>query len=807
MRPYPWKQRKRFGARLRTAKSLRWVTPAACVVACIFNPIALIGFAYAFVGFAYRNDSWYKRSLIVIGLGLIWSLAAFSPQEWVQAWNDLLLSFGDKPTIPASEAVRHVIATGTGPALVFAGVGGLAVNYRYEWTSRKYLHPTRPTLRMRLRKLRNRRALTSPGAPTGWIRFGTVKDDPLPWRTPRYGMVVERPLDKLGHGTIVGATNSGKTVTALSMTHQVIQNDGSVLFMDCKGSARTRLAAEAIARELNVPIYVFDMTEGALKSTWYSPLSWEGSPSAKASVLMGAFTFEETGSSSYFTNQARSWMSMQFEVMEKVGLLPGESHFDFLATTSTKAGLAERIKHLKTNKATKETWADWSARAEQFKDADLSGLRANVQAVVNSAGPRLRPEEDESPIELQNLSRESCIIYIGLSKLKDSTALKAIGALTIKDLGVLTDARLNGLDHNTRPIVFFPDEASRMEEKVEVLNDLFALTREANVWVWPMAQSYSTWPEATVTEMTTNIMTKVMYRVQDSPTAQRLCGDIGGKFILTDSAEEKVTSQAWRSDVIESSGEGRNELVREPMLHADDLSELLDRTCYVHMTGVQRPTHKKWSSRRLKEPDQTVADVPLIDVVAPAVTTQDEYQEQVETVGYAESVKDQQARYDQDEVMHGRTRFTIPGVDDAPDHRSPFAVDDELTGMTSQQRRAARLSARTQPESVKADTAAHHPQRNTQTPADAGQEQAEDAQWVPVDELEEPPMTEWEIVEAETTGQPTEAPDEWADDSPAPRAPRAGKGSKSDGAPSPVVSGEQPSTPATKKRGGSAFRN
>lgn len=626
MKPYPWNSRRTFGDRMALVRTTRPFAIPLVLLSVLANPLTILVHLWCFIGFKYFNDRWSKRGLISIAVGALIMLVSFSPSVWVNAAKVAVYAPGDKATKPFSEAIPDLMMASLGPAVILAGIAGLIISFQSEWEERRYLEPTRPTLLMRLRAARNRRALSAGQSHKGYVPFGTIADDPMPWRTPRHGMVVERPLNGLGHGGITGANGSGKTIAGLTFAHGAVKNGASLLYVDCKGSIATRIKLQNIAHDLGVPFQSFDMTPGSPASSCYDALDWDGSPSEKTSMLMGSFSFPTEGPASHYTDLAQAWLTLQFTVLEEVGTRPDESKFDFLLDTCTPARLKDRIAPLRDGTTRQQAlYEKWSSSISGTKADNLSGLRSKIEAVVNAAGERLRPNGPDSPsIHLRSLDEQPSIIHIGLSAVTDDTALKVLGSLAIKDLSVFSGERYSGMAPPRRDIVVIPDEASRMGDRTEVMDNLFTLAREARIWVWPITQSFSTWPEVTVSEMVTNSLTQVVCRLPDKQTADSLLGTLGERRVLNDMREERVRHRMFRAERVTSSSDARSTVTTEPFLLASALTDTADHHAYIWALGASaQPTRKRWKPKRLKFPDENTSDTPLVRIVPPAIVLED----------------------------------------------------------------------------------------------------------------------------------------------------------------------------------------
>lgn len=571
-------------------------------------------------GFDRTNDSWAKRGLLMSAFGLVLMVILGSPVGWPFAFMDLMYSFGDQATMEPKEALLQLFLLGVGPAFFLHGLVNIIDCYWFEYSGERYLYATRPTFRSKVRSRKASKALREASSDgNGWMRFGIIVDDVIPWRTPRHGMVCERPLSKLGHGVILGGNGTGKTILALSLAHQGAASDAAVLYIDYKASLETYKAVRGAARAAGKDFYSFDLGINSGEATWYDPLAWHGTPSEKSSMLVSSFNFSETGDSSFYKNVAEQWLTLQFEIMQEVGIYKGESQFDFLLETATPAGLAARLDAIKSGSDNeREMYKQWRAIMATIKVEHLASLRANLSNVVNAGGGRLRPHDDDPAISLARIAENGGVCYIGLSPSTNDVALKIIGSLVLRDLGVLAADRTKNPHIKTRRVLALVDEASRMGPRAVVMDNLFAMAREGDIDLWVITQSFSSWPATTKTEMATNVSSRVVFRVQDPATAEDISKALGVIPAMTEMSEEKITHHALRGETSDMDGDARWTLGDTVMISPDRLgspNSLPNEHAYVWFSGSHpRPTRKKWRSRRVRH-DEIGHDAPLVKVV------------------------------------------------------------------------------------------------------------------------------------------------------------------------------------------------
>lgn len=629
MKPYPWNGRKRFEDRRFYANSLKKIGTLFAIIATILS----LGTSWivSFIlrqGYDTKNDSWWKRGLMMSGFGAVLMALGMagvpylgSPMDFGRSFLDLLYSFGDKATMEPRTALINMLGAGVPIAFVLHGLANIIECYWFEYHGERYLLRSVPTRAMKRRAKANASGLRSAkNSGDGWLRYGILVDDPIPWRTPRYGMICERPIEKLGHGIILGGNGTGKTVCALSMAHQAAASDAAVLYADYKASLETYKSMRAAAQAAGVPFYSFDLGINSGERTWYDPLAWKGSPSEKASMLVTSFNFSETGDSSFYKNVAEQWLTLQFEVMAHVGIYEGESQFDFLLDTASPAGLSERIAAMKSGSdADRDLFSQWKQTMASVEAKHLASLRANLSNVVNAGGERLRPQGDSPAISLKQIAEQGGVCYIGLSPSTNDVALKIIGSLVLRDLGVLASERMRVANKKgLRQFLALVDEASRMGPRAVVMDNLFAMAREGQIHLWPITQSFSTWPASTKTEMTTNASSRIIFRVQDPKTAEEISTSLGKIPAMTEMSEEKVEHRMMRGETSSMEGESRLTLGRDLMVDPDHLGSpntLPNEHAYIWFSGSRQfPTRRRWRSRRVRK-DDIGHDAPLVRII------------------------------------------------------------------------------------------------------------------------------------------------------------------------------------------------
>lgn len=623
MKPYPWYNVRNFGtARLFTGLFKKIMNVLRIIAGVLTFGLSELIRIILIARFTRINDAWWKRGLIVLAIGAIAYPITGGAQRWAKAWIDLAYSLGDKATMEPQEAVIGIVLGGFPIGLIITGIIVLTDTYETRIAGEHYIEKSRPTLRTKLRMRRNVEALrTGSTAADGALKMGVIVDDPIPWRTPRYGMICARPIERLGHGAIVGGSDTGKTVLAFNILHQFLACGNGSLYIDFKASAKTYEGVRAAARAANRPFYSFDLGIGSGERSWYDPLAWQGEPSDKASMLASSFNFPETGNAAYYRTIAESWMTLQFQVMERVGRREGESQFDFLRATASQKGLRERLEPLKKGTdADRAFHTEMVAQSSGMNDKDLGNLVGNLNIVIAAGGARLRPREDVPAISLARAAEEGALVYIGLSPSTNEVALKIIGSLALRDLGVLAGTRMRpaATDDELRPMLAIVDEASSMGDRAVVMDTLFKQAREGKVWLWVITQTFSTWPSSTVNEMNANTQTRVVFRIPDSFTSESLEPNLGTIPALSVMSEGRVEHRAFQGDVSSRSGDSRRSITTAPFLVGANqkLMTVKNYHAYVWFTGSHdRATIKEWKPKRPVNQDDIERDAPLVRIV------------------------------------------------------------------------------------------------------------------------------------------------------------------------------------------------
>lgn len=621
MKVYPWRSRKYRSTARSISSFLLKISRVLWPIAAILSiGVTVIARFWALRGFSHINDAWAKRGLILTSLGLILIPLIGRPAQFGDAWTNLIESFTDTGTTGTGTALLYAAISGLPAALIIQGISSMIEAHDFDLSGERYLERTKPNWHTKRRAKKNEAALAAgTAASDDMIAFGTVAGDPIPFRTPRHGMLVERRFETLGHGSVVGGNGTGKTVLAITLGHTAVTRGAALVYLDFKASLRTYEAVKELADSLGVRFQSFTSGLNSEAASWYDPLAWEGDAADKASMLVSSFNFSETGDASFYKSQAETWLVLCFQVLEHITLRPGESTFDFLLAATDPVELQARMDEFRNDgdEDTRNAYTELSARARQQERRNLANLYANLSTVVHSGGDRMRPQGNKKPVSLADTARDGGVIYVGLSSSINDVALKIMGSLVLRDLGVLAGQRMDDPNASQlRPMMAIVDEASRLGHRAVVMENLLATAREGRILLWSFTQSFSTWPESTITELNQNANTKVAFRAQDKGTRTQLEDDLGKIPALNEMREETIKHRTFQGDTTTRDGDARKTMTDGAFLldAPHSLGSIPDMHAYIWFTGdITGSKVMQWVSRRVKKPD-IEQDAPLIKI-------------------------------------------------------------------------------------------------------------------------------------------------------------------------------------------------
>lgn len=625
--PYPYKERRKFNDSRRIISPIVKFTTFLAWLATIASPPSWLFWMWSKFAYRHYNDSWRKRGLILIFLGAALALLLVPSIIAIpEAWYVFMTSFAAASTVePVSAAISAMLLTSP-YALILQGLHALARSFQVERTTDAFLKPQHPTPMMRVRRKLNTRKLTlgrekKTREGEGYVRFGVIVGDRIPWRHTRYGMIVERKIKKMGHGVIIGANGTGKTKMAETFTHYILKNDSAMIYIDFKASLGTLHGLAAVAHENGRPCHILDIGFGTTDTSWYDLFDWPGSPADKASVLVECFQFAEgQDGAAYYRGIAEAWLPMQIEAAERIGLAEGEGMFDFLLDTSVPRRFKERITALRDSesKSDQEKFEKWDAEANNVKATDLQGLRNELNKIINAAGHRLKPNaENPNPVSMKEVMDNGGLVYIGIASGINDVVVKVLGSFLFKELSILVSSRSRVSNPDSlRDVFVIPDEASEMEERSVVMNPIYTMAREARVFIWPSFQSFAVWDESTQEEIQSNARNFVAFSIPSRDTAEKISSTLPDIFALHQMQQEETKQQSFQNQTIGISGDTRLSVATDAFLRPNmELSDIDVYHAYLWFKDASGISRTKWRGRRRVRKDENRGDAPLVKLV------------------------------------------------------------------------------------------------------------------------------------------------------------------------------------------------
>lgn len=624
--PYPWRERRKFHDARRLISHVVKVTRILAWIAAALNPASVIFWIGIRAGYRRYNDSWHKRGLRTIAFGIVLTpIISPNPSLIFVHWYEFLRSFGSQATTTPQDAAISAFIAAFPYTLIAQGIHGLARSYQIERTTDAFLREQRPTWHMRWRHAHNRKALvrgtTTPTKNDGYVRFGVIEDDRLPWRRSRYGMVVERKLERMGHGVFIGSNGMGKTKAAETFTHYVLSNNAAMIYIDFKASVNTRDGLAAIAEEVGQPLHILDIGLGNTDTSWYDLFDWPGSPADKASVLVECFQFADgEGGAAYYRGIAEAWIPMQIEAAELLGLNEGEGMFDFLLATSVPQRFRERITPLRDSDdpEVRAKFEEWDGEASLLNASDLHGLRNELNKVINAAGPRLKPNaENPTAVSMKDVMDNGGLLYIGIASAVNNVVVKVLGSFLFKQLSILAASRSRAPDTDAlRDTFVFPDEASQMGERAVMMNPIYTMAREARIFLWPLFQSFAEWDDSTKQEIQSNARNFVAFAIPSRESAAEIASTIPDVFAMQQRSEEQTRQKAFQDQVTGISGDTQLSIGTDAFLRPHiELAQVPKYYAYIWFQDAPRISRNIWWGKRRVRNDHNKGDAPLVRLI------------------------------------------------------------------------------------------------------------------------------------------------------------------------------------------------
>jgi type IV secretory pathway TraG/TraD family ATPase VirD4 len=313
-------------------------------------------------------------------------------------------------------------------------------------------------LRLAVNAIARRRRET--GA-AGWFR-----GERLVLGLDRTGALVSIPFGgTLGgsHTLLLGATGSGKTVTATWMTLRAIERGMGAVVVDPKGDRAMRDAVACAARDAGRELFEWTPSGPCV----YNPLA-RGSDTEVADKLLGGERFTEP----HYLRQSQRFLGHVVRVLRGVG-------FEVSLRAVVDALDATRLELL-----SRELPAQQAEATQRYIDslttrqlADLAGVRDRLAILVESdVGHWLDPDEARGRVlDLLAAIRRRSVVYFALSSDSRPLLTQMLGAAIVQDLTTAVAA----LQLRPSPTVVVIDEFSSLA--AEHVVRLFARSRSAGV--------------------------------------------------------------------------------------------------------------------------------------------------------------------------------------------------------------------------------------------------------------------------------------------------------------------------------------
>lgn len=607
--PYPWNTEKSFPHRTTFwRRASRALLGPAILAAIIGGPIAWVGGAWATISWRRHNNlpRTYPLTLatfaaVAVAVSIV---TGWGPAAWPGLYED-----GKFPGLLAL-----IWVTIWPIPLLIVALWAWAFNSYTEYNAWRYLEDRTPTWMQKRRAEKTRIAIAEHPSPVGALTPAVIVSDPLPWRQDRYGEPVRVDTTELGHGLVVGANGSGKTILGLTMVEQQTAQGVSSGFLDFKGSWKNCAKLRAIAAHYDAEFLEFDL---AGDGDFYDPFPNITDSNQKRNLIMQMFS-EDTTEEAFYRGAAEVWLELQFRTLEVVGLRDGEGTFRFLYETASVPGLIERLGDIEYSDP--GIYGGLVEDARRMSDDRLQGLRDNLGKVVNTAvGNKLRRPRDGEGVEIDfaRIAENPTIVWFGLTAGLDEKVARMIGALVVYDLTALSARRAESTGRRHPELFIMADEFSLLEEHISSVSSLLRTAREQRIWVWVLAQTLASFPETVLREVKNNTYWRIIFTLPDNESAAEMEGLTGKiKHVHRRSqvtARETLGGGRERS----STGEGHNELVDDPHIAEHHFIALPKQQAFMWSTDSSTDhllTRKR--RRRITGKDDCSFDIPIVKAVA-----------------------------------------------------------------------------------------------------------------------------------------------------------------------------------------------
>jgi Type IV secretion-system coupling protein DNA-binding domain len=349
------------------------------------------------------------------------------------------------------------------------------------------------------------------------------------------------------HTLIVGATGSGKTVTATWIAAQAIARGMGVVAVDPKGDVRLASELARCAREHGRRLIRWTPQGDAI----YNPYA-RGSATEIADKALAGERFTEP----HYMRQAQRYLGVEARALQAAGVRP------------SLGSIVEHLDPARLEALARELPSELASSTYGYLDSlttrqrsDLSGIRDRLSVLAESDFARwLEPGTGDVPFDLLDAARERAVVYFDLQADTRPLLAQMLGVAIVIDLQS-TVAALQSTPTATLAIL---DEFSAIG--AEQVTRLFGRARSAGVSLLLGTQELSDLRlpgrEGVLEQVLGNLSTLIAHR-QLVPTSAELVSRLGG------------TRGVWRTS---SSSDGRwsRSRVSAPVLRAELVQGLPD---------------------------------------------------------------------------------------------------------------------------------------------------------------------------------------------------------------------------------------
>lgn len=507
-----------------------------------------------------------------------------------------------------------------------------------DYKTQRFLEPRKETI-VAKHRLQRTVAKYTDHQPDKALVPAVVVGDRLPWRQDRIGVPVVLPIDdEMGHGLVLGANGTGKTVFGLTLSEQSINKGMASMYLCFKGDLKVRDKLSEMADDAGAEFYSFDIRLGGNDESdcYFDPLDFDGDRNQKASIVLQSFEFETTDEA-YYRAASEEWMPLQFAILEAVGLEEGQGTFDFLDSTASVASAKERISLLKDTDP--GIYNRIMSSISTMDDSRLEGLRTNIRRITKSpAGARMRkPTRRETDngaryIDVRNLAGDNnSVVFFGLGVGGQGPLAKMLGALVVFAIGSFVDWRNSHPEAARDDYFLLADEFGLLEEYSDMFKFLITNARSARVWVWVMSQSLTSFTDAIAQELITNAYWFVVFRIADVETTERLASTTGKISYRSEMTEASVQETASGGRNMNVSGGVRMSLVPDDHIRPERFTKLRPREAFIWSNGPNEPSDRTqwWRRTRatFKEPRfgeaEAAKDIPVVRAIPSLIVIRD----------------------------------------------------------------------------------------------------------------------------------------------------------------------------------------